>query len=404
MLVSMAWRNIWRHKARSLVIMMSITLGLFAGVAVLALYEGMLVSRIRTVIDEETGHVQMHHPNFSDEYESKFIINDTPDVLKILHNIPEIIQINQRILVNGMLSTPTGTAGVQVLGIDTSTEYTYSSLKQKIREGNGFAPNKKNQAIIGKKLADKRKLQIGSKMVLMFNDTTNNLVSSAFRVSAIYQSSNTPLDERLIYVAGKELTDLIGISGQIHEIGLKLNHDKDVDPVANKLRKLLLNLKVETWKEISPETEFMVKTVDSYSYIILIIIMIALAFGILNTMLMAIMERTREIGMIAALGTSKIRIFFLVLLETVFLTLGGAPLGLLLGWLASAYFNKNGLDLSGMGEEMMGNYGFKTMIYPEFPPEKIIPVMLIVVVTALLSSILPALKAINMKPIDALKT
>ncbi len=404
MLVSMAWRNIWRHKARSLVIMMSITLGLFAGVAVLALYEGMLVSRIRTVIDEETGHVQMHHPNFSDEYESKFIINDTPDVLKILHNIPEIIQINQRILVNGMLSTPTGTAGVQVLGIDTSTEYTYSSLKQKIREGNGFAPNKKNQAIIGKKLADKMKLQIGSKMVLMFNDTTNNLVSSAFRVSAIYQSSNTPLDERLIYVAGKELTDLIGISGQIHEIGLKLNHDKDVDPVANKLRKLLLNLKVETWKEISPETEFMVKTVDSYSYIILIIIMIALAFGILNTMLMAIMERTREIGMIAALGTSKIRIFFLVLLETVFLTLGGAPLGLLLGWLASAYFNKNGLDLSGMGEEMMGNYGFKTMIYPEFPPEKIIPVMLIVVVTALLSSILPALKAINMKPIDALKT
>ena len=384
--------------------MMSITLGLFAGVAVLALYEGMLVSRIRTVIDEETGHVQMHHPNFSDEYESKFIINDTPDVLKILHNIPEIIQINQRILVNGMLSTPTGTAGVQVLGIDTSTEYTYSSLKQKIREGNGFAPNKKNQAIIGKKLADKMKLQIGSKMVLMFNDTTNNLVSSAFRVSAIYQSSNTPLDERLIYVAGKELTDLIGISGQIHEIGLKLNHDKDVDPVANKLRKLLLNLKVETWKEISPETEFMVKTVDSYSYIILIIIMIALAFGILNTMLMAIMERTREIGMIAALGTSKIRIFFLVLLETVFLTLGGAPLGLLLGWLASAYFNKNGLDLSGMGEEMMGNYGFKTMIYPEFPPEKIIPVMLIVVVTALLSSILPALKAINMKPIDALKT
>jgi putative ABC transport system permease protein len=81
-----------------------------------------------------------------------------------------------------MLSTPTGTAGVQVLGIDTSTEYTYSSLKQKIREGNGLAPNKRNQAIIGKKLADKMKLQIGSKLVLMFNDTTNNLVSSAFRV------------------------------------------------------------------------------------------------------------------------------------------------------------------------------------------------------------------------------
>jgi putative ABC transport system permease protein len=404
MLVSLAWRNIWRHKARSLVIMMSITLGLFAGVAVLALYEGMLVSRIRTVIDEETGHIQIHHPHFSDEYESKFIIGQTSAILKILHDIPEIIQINQKTLVNGMLSTPTGTAGVQVLGIDTSTEYTYSSLKQKIKEGNGLAPNKRNQAIIGKKLADKMKLQIGSKLVLMFNDTTNNLVSSAFRVASIYQSSNAPLDERLIYVSGSELTDLLGLSGQIHEIGLKLYHDKDVDPVAIKLKKLLPNLKVETWKEISPETEFMVKTVDSYSYIILIIIMVALAFGILNTMLMAIMERTREIGMIAALGTSRIRIFFLVLFETVFLTLGGAPLGIIFGWLASAYFNKYGLDLSGMGEDMMGNYGFKTMIYPEFPAEKLLPVILIVVVTALISSLLPALKAINMKPIDALKT
>jgi putative ABC transport system permease protein len=403
MLVSLAWRNIWRHKARSVVIMMSITLGIFAGVAVLALYEGMLVSRIRTVIDEETGHIQIHHPDFSNEYESKYFVGDTSEVLKILRSIPEIELTNQRTIVNGMLSTPTGTAGVQVLGIDTSTEYTYSLLKQKIREGNGFGPNKRYQVIIGRKLADKMKLEMGSKLVLMFNDTTNNLVSSAFRVTSIYQSSNTPLDERIIYVSGSELTELIGLSGQIHEIGLKLGLDKNVDPVAHKLKNLIPNLKVETWKEISPETEFMVKTVDSYSYIILIIIMVALAFGILNTMLMAIMERTREIGMIAALGTSRTRIFFMVMLETVFLTLGGAPLGILMGWSTSEYFHKNGLDLSGMGEDMMGNYGFKTMIYPEFPAEKLLPVIIIVVITALLSSLLPALKAIHMKPIDALK-
>lgn len=399
----MAWRNIWRNKARSLVIMVSIALGMFAGVAVLALYEGMMVSRIRTVIDEETGHIQIHHPKFSEESETKYTIGNSRDLIQKIKTIPEITLINQRQLVNGMLSTPTGTAGVQIIGVDTLTEYDFSSLKQKIREGNGLVPDKHHQAIIGMKLAAKMKLRIGSKLVLMFNDTTNDLVTAAFRVSAIYRSTNAPLDERLIYVSRDELGELIGLAGQCHQLGIKLRDDKDVDAAARKLKSMLPGQKVQTWKDISPETEFMVRTVDTYSYIIMIIIMTALAFGILNTMLMAIMERTREIGMIAALGTSRKRIFLLVLLETAFLTLAGAPAGILAGWLTANYFHKTGLDLSGMGEEMMSNFGFRTLIYPEFPAEKLIPVLTIVVITAFLSSLLPAMKAIRMKPIDALR-
>ena len=403
MILSMAWRNIWRHKARSLVIMVSIALGLFAGIAVLSLYEGMMISRIRTVIDEETGHIQIHHPKFSDENESKYLIDNIENILKKISGIPEIIEINKRILANGMLSTPNGTAGVQTIGIDTNTEFSFSSLKLKIKDGNGFKPNKKYQAIIGKKLAQKMKLEIGSKFVLMFNDTSNNLVSSSYRVASIYQSTNAPLDERIIYVSNYELSDLLGLKGQVHEIGLKLRNDDDVTATTVKLKQLLPQLKIESWKEISPETEFMAKTVDTYSYIIMIIIMIALAFGILNTMHMAIMDRSREIGMIAALGTNKFKIFLLILLETIFLTMGGVPFGIILGLSTTFYFNKHGLDLSGMGEDLMSNFGFKTVIYPEFPLEKLIPLLLIVIITALLSSLLPAIKAINMKPIDALK-
>ena len=403
MILSMAWRNIWRHKARSLVIMVSIALGLFAGIAVLSLYEGMMISRIRTVIDEETGHIQIHHPKFSDENESKYLIDNIENILKKISGIPEIIEINKRILANGMLSTPNGTAGVQTIGIDTNTEFSFSSLKLKIKDGNGFKPNKKYQAIIGKKLAQKMKLEIGSKFVLMFNDTSNNLVSSSYRVASIYQSTNAPLDERIIYVSNYELSDLLGLKGQVHEIGLKLRNDDDVTATTIKLKQLLPQLKIESWKEISPETEFMAKTVDTYSYIIMIIIMIALAFGILNTMHMAIMDRSREIGMIAALGTNKFKIFSLILLETIFLTMGGVPFGIILGLSTTFYFNKHGLDLSGMGEDLMSNFGFKTVIYPEFPLEKLIPLLSIVIITALLSSLLPAIKAINMKPIDALK-
>jgi ABC-type antimicrobial peptide transport system permease subunit len=159
---------------------------------------------------------------------------------------------------------------------------------------------------------------------------------------------------------------------------------------------------VERWEEISPETDLMVRTVNQYSYIIMIIIMFALAFGIINTMLMAILERTREIGMMMALGTNNWKIFSLVLLETLFLTLIGCPVGILSGWIVASWYNSHGLDLSGMGRDMMSSFGFSTMIYPEFPVDKLPGVLFIVVSTAFVSCLFPAFKALKLRPVDAL--
>jgi ABC-type lipoprotein release transport system permease subunit len=302
-----------------------------------------------------------------------------------------------------MLSTARGTAGVQVIGCNTITELSFSALGRKTDEGHVFRPGRRNQAIIGRKLAEKMKLRPGARFVLMFNDSASSLISAAFRVTAIYHSTNSALDERLVYVQADELAGLLAMPGQIHEIGLKLHRDENVEALAQNLKKLFPGLKTETWKEISPETDFLAKTADTYSYVVVVIIMIALAFGILNTMLMAIMERTREIGMIAALGASRRRIFGLVICETVFLTAAGVPAGIFLAWITCTYFGQTGLDLSGMGEEMMSGYGFQTIIYPEFPLKKLVPVLSVVSITALISGFFPAWKAAGMKPADTLK-
>ena len=135
-----------------------------------------------------------------------------------------------------------------------------------------------------------------------------------------------------------ELNTLLGTGNAFHEIVLLLKYDDDLNNVQKQLQKTFPGYQVESWKEISPETELLVNTTNQYSYIIMVIIMFALAFGIINTMLMSILERTREIGMMMALGTNKLKIFFLVLLETIFLTLAGTPVGLFIGWLATSYF------------------------------------------------------------------
>lgn len=403
MIFIMAWRNIWRNKMRSIVIILSIAIGLFAGIAVLALYKGMMKSRVRTVIDVEVGHLQIHDTDFKKEYDPKYIIKNGAGVLKTISAMPEVKVVAPRSITMGMLATSTGSSGVQINGIIPVVEYGASQLHKKIITGKLFDATRKNEVMLGRKLATKMKLKPGSKLVLTFTDTAGEIVSGAFRVAAIYQSNNAPLDERNVYVSMKDMNDLLGIGNVFHEIVALLKTDEDVNAVRQLLVQRFPGYQIETWREISPETDLLVKTTNQYSYIIMVIIMFALAFGIINTMLMAILERTSEIGMMMALGTNRPRIFLLVLMETIFLTLAGTPIGIAIGWLITNYYNKHGLDLSGMGREMMSSFGFNTMVYPEFPKDKLMGVLLIVIVTALVSCLFPAMKALNLRPVEALR-
>lgn len=403
MIFRIAWRNIWRNKIRSLVIMLSVAIGLFAGIAVLALYRGMMNSRVRTVIYAETGHIQIHHREFRKDYEAQYSLGHTEKMLGDLQKDAAVRFVASRTITQGMLATTTGSAGVQINGINMAMENKVSGLSQKIREGKGFDPNKQNQLLIGKKLADKMKLKPGGKLVLTFTDADANLISAAFRVAAIYQSENTPMDERNVYVQQTKLNEALNLGKEAHEIALILQQDAMTLSTAQRLQQQYPGLLVEPWQNLSPETELMIDTVDITSYIIIGIILFALAFGIVNTMLMAILERTQEIGVMMALGMNRFRLFLLVFLETVFLTLIGTPVGLGIAWIVTAYYNRHGLNLENMGKEMMSSFGFSTLIYPEFPIEKLAAIMGIVLFTALASCIYPAIKALQLQPIEALR-
>jgi putative ABC transport system permease protein len=402
MLMRMAWRNIWRNKGRSLVIMASIALGLMAGISILALYKGMIHAKVRTVIDRESGHIQLHHPHFRDDQHPAYTIADTL-ALNQIRQQPGVQAAAARVVTAGMLTTTSGSAGVNIYGIEPADEQAISKLDQKIREGSYFDTQTRHPIVIGKKLADKMKLKLKSKVVLTFVDTANTMVAAAFRVVAIYESDNAPFDERTVYLLRAQLSGLLSTGRQIHELAVILHRDEELDATASAFSAMFPDLRVETWKEISPETDLMVSTTDQYSYIILVIIMLALAFGIVNTMLMAILERTREIGMLVALGMNKLRLFLLILYETIFLTLLGSPVALICSFLLIRYFNRHGLDLSGFGQEMMKQFGFQNLVYPEFPWDKLAGLVMIVAATAIISGLLPALRALNLKPTEALR-
>lgn len=403
LLVQMAWRNIWRNPWRSLVIMFSIALGLFAGFAVLALYKGMMKSRIRTLIETETGHLQLHHPDFNNDQDPKFYINNAAQVVALLKKQQEVFTLVKRTVTQGMLTSTTGSAGIGIYGVIPKEEYPATKLDRKIREGKGFSDEKKPEVIIGKKLADKFKLHLGSRIILTLTDTSGSIVSGAFKVRAIYRSDNAQRDERIVYVPFNILNELLQLRDEPNEISIRLQNNEQTATVVKNLKAQLPGYRIESWNEISPETDLLVRTVDTYSYIIMIIILFALSFGILNTMLMAILERTREMGMMVALGMSRIRLFFIVIIETLLLTFAGTPVGIAVGISVITFYNRKGLDLSSMGKDLMSSFGFETTIYPEFPYDKMTGIIIIVAATALLSAIVPSLKAVRLEPAEALK-
>lgn len=400
--LSLAWRNIWRNKTRSFIIIISVAIGLFAGILVLGIYKGMMQARVRTVIDTEVAHVQMHHPEFKNDYEPAFVINNKL-VEQRLNKKKYVKAFALRTVAQGMLTTPTASAGVQVYGVSMTAEKTVSHLNEKIEEGDSLITNKRSSILIGRKLVDKMKLKLGSKLVLTFTDVESNIVSGAFRITGIYKTDNTPLDERNVYVNQDALNDYLAINNGTHEVAVILISDDVLEVAKSDLMEEFPDYKIETWKENSPETDLMVSTIDQYTAIIIIIIMIALAFGIINTMLMSVLERTREIGMLTALGMNRVRVFVLILTETILLTTVGVPVGLLASWFTINHLGNSGIDISSFSGAAMSGFGFSSMIYPEFPGESLQMVLSIVIGTALVSSVFPSLKAIKLQPADALR-
>lgn len=403
MILAMAWRNVWRNPMRSFVILASVAVGIFCGIMVLSIYKGMMTGRVRTVIESETGNLQLHDPRFADDMDPRYTIRDAGRLADSLGRLPGLSAFALRVISPAMLTTATGSAGVQILGVDPLRESVVSGLDRKIVEGGGFGPDRKDAVLIGEKLASRLRLRTGAKLVLTFTDTASEIVSAAFRVAAIYRSDNTPLDERTVYVRMEALGEMLGTGEAVHEAAVLLQDDGGTASAKERLCRDFPGLRVQDWRELNPETGLLVDTLDIYANIIITIILFALSFGIVNTMLMAILERTREIGLMTALGFTRIRMFAMIFTETSLLTMAGTPFGFLSSWMLTAYYHENGMDWSRMGKEMMGSFGFNTTLYPEYPTERLPMVMAIVTVTAIFSCIFPALKALRLSPMEALR-
>lgn len=402
MLMNLAWRNVWRNKKRSLIIILAITFGLWGGLLAGAIMMGWGESMITTAIDRDLAHLQMHSPGFRQEKELSDCIPEGFAILKQVQEMKSVKSACGHVVIEGMASSATSNFGVQIIGIQPAQEKQVTSVHEKMVAGGYFAEDKRNPLVIGQKLAERLGLKLHSKLVLGFQGLNGELIYLAGRVVGVYKTESMYFDESHVFMKQEDLFRVLDTQPFLHEIAVRLPSSKNLTLVQQTLKRRYPDLEILSWKELSPEIAYTAAFMDSMTYLFLAIILFALLFGITNTMLMSVVERFRELGILVAVGMKRIRIFSMILLETILLSITGGVAGIMIGAGTIAVFGHQGLNFSAF-ESSLASFGTGAIVYPFLPLEMYVALPLMIFFTAMLGATLPAWKAIHIEPAEAIR-
>ncbi|KAF0238671.1 MAG: ABC-type transport system (lipoprotein release) permease [Prolixibacteraceae bacterium] len=316
-----------------------------------------------------------------------------------------VVAVSERLVTEPFIMAAHGTGGGRLIGVWPEKEMKVTDIWEHIVEGDYLeSTGRMPPVLIGEKLANRLQLKTRSKINVQMVDLNGDLSSKGYRVSGIYKTDNTTFDENHLFVRFEDLQLQLGIENNAaHEIAVVVKNGNEAATFKPAIQKIAGNTVVQTWKELSPEMSLLTDSMDQYMYIFILIILLALCFGIINTMLMSVLDRIKEIGMLMAVGMNKRKIFMMIILESVMLTFSGGILGIIIGSGVTKFFEKTPIDVSVFADGLE-KYGFAAQIYTSLRLETIVTITVLVIATGILSAIYPARKALKLNPAEATRT
>lgn len=402
MLLKLAWRNLWRNKRRSLIIQGSVIVGVVSIIFLDSMMNGMLYQMIFNQISSNVAHIQIHKKGF---YDNKTVQNFLPDYQgveeKLKHNA-DIKFYSKKVFTFGLLSSARNSSGVFINGIIPGEEKNISLISASIIEGN-YLTGSSNEIVIGKGLADKLDVELGDKVVAMTNTPEGNVGSNLFRITGIYKTFSPEFDKAYIYIPIKDAQSMMEIGNNIYEFSLIVNDYNSAQIISDKIEQQLDDrYEVLSYKEMLP---LLIITLDLYkqsAVIITFIVSLALIFGIINTMLMAVFERIKEFGVLMSIGMKNSKLFSMIILEAFILGVIGTVVGFVIAMVLYLLVSNTGIDFS-VFSESLASYGIGSVIYPVLLIENIINTIIIIPLVSVLGACYPAYKAIKLQPVYALR-
>ena len=397
-LLQLSWRNIWRHRRRNGMLFAAILVAVATVVLANALIRGWQVQMLETVVNNLTGHVKVLAPGYRSDpsIAHSFVLPKQyrPPLAPGL-----LDSWTSRVRVPGVILSERDTRGVQLLGIDPAVEQTISFLGDVSLEGEYLQDENDRRVLLGVALAQRLNTGIGRRIVLMTLGSDGRNREAGFRVAGLFRASSSGLEKAFVFTGRRALQEMLNTEA-VTELSLRLANNNDRLLARDTLRAGFAQQEVSTWEELEPQAARMFEFADTAILIWFSIMMTALAFGLVNTLITAVMERVRELGMLRAIGMRPSMVVLQVVVESLMIVILGVLLGIGLGTLLVQLL-ADGIDLSQWADGIQGYY-MSSLLVPRLMFSDLVLVAVLSMVFGLLAAAWPAWRAVQLQPLEAM--
>ncbi len=403
-LLHLAWRNVQRNRRRSANTIVAISVGLAALIFVWGFIDGMNEQTIENSTTYLTGHLKIHKKGFHEDKALYLAMPYDAEVRTTLTNMENVVAATPRIADKALLSGDEESRGVRVIGIDPSLEPTVTTIAKTMVEGRYLNAEDENTIVIGDSLAERTGLNIGDQAVLVTQARDGSLAADRYQVVGMYNSGIDLIDGSHVFIPLKAAQELYSLWGQITEWVIRLDDRQQAKVIAGNIEKKFgSEFEALTWKQLLPEMVQMVRFHEVMTYVIIFIVIVVVAVGVANTILMAVMERTREFGVMLALGTTQTQIIQVVLLESMLLGLVGLLIGATLGLGIVVYFGATGIDLTAYTLAMETMPGLSGNVFPMIRWDHVSLVIFVTLLISVIPAFYPAWQVSRLQPVEAIR-
>jgi ABC-type lipoprotein release transport system permease subunit len=407
MVIKLAVRNLRRHLRRTIITITAIALGTGLALFSIGLGDGGHQQMIENGVRIGQGHLTVQRDGFLESPSSSLYLEDPAPFLAVIRSSPYVENVFPRIRGEGILATAAGAEGVMFQGVDPSSPDEAAIFRDSLSQGEFLTDYNAARIYLGAKLAERLKLKLGKKVVLTTQDAEGEITSTLLRVQGIFRSGSGSIDGSICIIPIGFLQEALNLGRGVTSIAIYLSNPFKQEYALEEISSQLPpgQARLFEWQMLQPDLRDYVVIDDAFGYMIYAVILLIVAIGVLNTVLMSVMERRREIGILTALGMEGGHIMAMILVETVFITLIGIMLGLVIGLGVNWYFSTYGLDLSTWSPEEWSLAG--TVIDPvlrsHLRPHRAFGLCFLVFLLTVTMGIYPAWKASRTLPVEAME-